>query len=144
MKVVFLADVKGVGRRNEVKNVADGYARNFLIPRKLAVAADETALKEKVKRDKKREATLNELKNLAERLAREKFIFPVAVGQHDEVFGSVNKDSLKKALLEKGYAAAEGVIDHPIKKLGQHRVIVHLPYGLTAETLVELIPETKN
>jgi len=142
MKVVFIADVKGAGRRDEVKNVSDGYARNFLIPKKLAVPADAAALKEKAERDEQKMATLSELKDLADRLGREKFVFPVAVGSHEEVFGSVNRDSLKKALWEKGYGAAEGVINPPIKKLGSHRVVVQLPHGLTAETSVELIPKT--
>ncbi|PIT92100.1 MAG: 50S ribosomal protein L9 [Candidatus Harrisonbacteria bacterium CG10_big_fil_rev_8_21_14_0_10_42_17] len=141
MQVVLLEDIKGVGKRNEVKNVADGYARNFLIPRKLAVRADEKALKAKQHIDEKEEAHLTELKKKAIKLEKEPFLFSLKTGNEGEVFGSVSSADIKKALEEKGFKHCEIEERQGIKKTGENKIHINLGRGVRAEVTIVVTPE---
>src|ERR1035438_6245056 len=93
MKIILQKDVKNVGKVGDLVNVATGYARNFLFPRKLAVLAQENNVKEwehlkKVSEQKKKKAQ-SERKALLDKLAGVTLTFKLTTGEHDKVFGSV-------------------------------------------------------
>jgi large subunit ribosomal protein L9 len=138
MKVVLLQDVRGIGRRNELKEVADGYARNFLFPKKLAVLANVKNLAEKEKNDEQLAAELKQLQNIADKIGKDSFIFTVKAGVKGEVFGSVTKHDIELALKEKGYSNFQPLLDHPIKSLGKHQVEIDLHRGVHAKMNIEI------
>lgn len=141
MKVVLLQDVKGVGRRMEIKDVSDGYARNFLLPKKLAKAADESGLKIKSEFDAKEQKLIAELKIQAERLSAEPLVFKVKIGDKGEVFSGINKDQIKKALDDRGIRNAKINLAKPLKVLGKHQVEITFPRGIKAIAVISLEPE---
>ena len=130
MKIILLADVKGVGRKNEVKDVADGYARNFLIARGLGVAADEKGMIVKKSADAKEQAEIDRLQAIAHKLAALPFEFTIKTGQHKEVFGSVSRRDVETALRDKGITEGEVVLDHPIKSTGEQFVEIDFGKGI--------------
>lgn len=99
MKVIFLKDVKNVGKKFDVKNVSDGYARNFLFSQGLAKIATEEAIKsleaQKAAALKEEEKNKSGLIALAKNLESREFEFKVKTGEKGEVFGSVNKEDIK-------------------------------------------------
>ncbi|PIT92949.1 MAG: 50S ribosomal protein L9 [Candidatus Harrisonbacteria bacterium CG10_big_fil_rev_8_21_14_0_10_38_8] len=138
MKVFLLQDIKGVGRKNEIKNVSDGYARNFLFPKKLAKVADNSAraVKEKIDVDaKKRTAQYMEW---VKKLKTEKFIFEIKVSKEGGVFGSVTTKDLTEALEKKGYMDFTLEKNIHIKELGVSKVEVGFPRGIKGQTQVEV------
>jgi len=143
MRVLLLRDVKGVGRRNEIKNVSDGYARNFLVPKKLAVAADEPAIKKKADIDKEEKARVEDFLEQARNLKKERLEFKVAVGKKGEVFGSVNKEELKKALQERGYHNITVRLHQPLREIGEHNIDIRLGQGIKSKIIAALIPDRK-
>lgn len=141
MNVLLHKDVKGVGKRMEIKNVSDGYARNFLIPRGLAAPADEKSIAQKALWEA-HEASVNQKAHEAKkRLSRIALSFSVKAGEHGEVFGSVGKKEIESALHAQGIHDVTVLLKHHIKKLGTHTVPVRLPKGVTAEVQVTLAPE---
>lgn len=140
MKVLLLKDVKGVGRRMDIKEVADGYARNFLIARKLAVAADEAHLSLKKQYEKEnQELDAARVKEKTE-LAKTELIFRVKASKEGAVFGSVTKDMIAEELSKKGFHGAV-TLEKPLKKTGIHRIAVDLGRGVKGEIAVTLQPE---
>lgn len=133
MKVILLQDVKALGKRGDIKEVADGYGRNFLIGRKLAVEATPQNLKnlalEQKKQADKAAAELAEAKRLAAELAKLEIVMPVKAGEGGKLFGSVTNKEVADAI-----AAKVGVdidkrkveIKDPIKTLGVAEVLVKL------------------
>lgn len=140
MKVLFLQDVRGVGRKFEIKEVADGYARNFLIPRKLAQVADERSQLVKADHDQKMAASLAELKAAIAMLAKEPFEFSVKAGKQGEVFGSVSKKDIEERLHAKGFKKCEVMLDHPIKSTGEQEVEVNFGQGVHGKAKIKITP----
>ncbi len=138
MRILLLQDVRGVGKRNEVKTVSDGYARNLLIPKGLARVADENALAAKKALDWNQEAELLKLQSRAQELAQLKFQFTVNVGEHQEVFGSVSKKDIEKVLVERGFTEVHVELEHPIKATGEHRVNVSFGKGVTGSMHISI------
>jgi len=136
MMVLLLADVRGVGKRNELKQVSDGYARNFLFPKGLARVADDAALAQHKAYEWTQEQELLKLKHRAHELAQIVFPFSVKVGAHNEVFGSVTKKDLEKALVEKGFSDARLDLDHAIKATGEQKVPVSFGKGVAGEMVL--------
>jgi len=145
MRVVFLDDVDGVARAGEIKNVADGYARNFLLPRKLASAATASEVKraearahqlaiEEAQRDQSAQA-------VADRLASNPIVFKTRVGEQGRLYGSITASDIAEELSKLG----TGEIDHrkvrldaPIKEAGSHEVMVDLTRNVKATVTVEV------
>ena len=148
MKVILTEDIKDLGHKYDVKDVADGYARNFLFPNKLARSATREAVKElEILRSKisKDEADIKKhLEVLARKISGTKLEFTLKSDESGSVFGSVNKESILKALRENGLVTKERVdlkIDHPFKEIGSHKITVDLKKGITAE--LEIIIRTQ-
>lgn len=143
MKVILLEDVKKVGKKGEIKEVADGYARNFLIARKLAVAASETSLKvldkEKAKKKAHEEELKQEAENLKEKLAAMTFEFKVNV-KNGRVFNSVSTKQLHDELKRQGIVIDKRkIIDNePITSLGYSNIRIELYKGVIGNIKVLL------
>jgi len=146
VKVVLLKDVDKLGKEGEIKDVADGYARNFLIPQELAKLATDQAVKEaeamKEKKAKSAQMELEETQKIAEQLeGRELFI---KVKEKDgTLFGSVNEKTIAKTLSDDGLKIdpASVKLEEPIKEIGDCDVRIELPHGLEASIKVILVPE---
>ncbi len=136
MKVILLADVKGVGRKNEIKDVADGYARNFIIARKLGVAADQKGMGVKNEADAKEQAEISRLTALAAKIAAMKLEFAIKTGEHKEVFGSVSRRDVEQAIRAGGVKEGEIILEHPIKSTGEHVVEVSFGKGVKGKAKV--------
>lgn len=144
MKVILQKDVKDLGKVGQVLNVASGYARNFLFPRKLAVEASESKVKEwqhlqRVAEVKKKLA-VNDRKALIEKMDGLTFTFAMAAGETDKLFGSVTEYDISAKLSEKGFEVDRRDIslENPIKILGQHKASVTLGEGLVANLTVSV------
>lgn len=140
MKVLLLQDVKKVGRKMEVKEVSDGYARNFLIARKLAVPAGEGAMKLKSETNHRENELVNKFQRLAERLNSEILEFKVKAGEKGEVFGSVTSEQISKVLAEKGYEDFEVLLEKPIKKSGDCEVPIKFGRGINGKAKIRVSP----
>ena len=138
MKIVLLQDVRGLGKKHETKEVADGYALNFLIPRGLAAPAtagklaEAAAVLERREHEKKERAARTA--DLARILERDHLTFPLKT-DGKSVFGSVTKETILSALRARGWlgtARVDVLLDHPLKTLGEHRVPIDLKDGARA------------
>ncbi len=141
MKVLLLQDVKKVGRKNEVKDVSDGYARNFLFAQKLAVPADEGAMKVKARIDANEQALIDGYKAQAAKLKKDVLEFKVKAGQKGEVFGSVSAEDIRKALEAKGYHDAKVRLEKPIRQTGVHDVEVDFGKGVKGIATIKISAE---
>lgn len=147
MKVILISDVDGVGSVGDVKEVKNGMARNFLIPRKLAVRATEANLKAWEKRIEaarlQRTEILENAKSLGERIRGTEVSIPARSGENDRLFGSVTSQNISDALAEKGFEIQRRDIDleGTIKALGTYRVAVKLHHEVSEEITVNVVEE---
>lgn len=132
MKVILQKDVKDLGRIGEMVNVAVGYARNFLFPRKLATAATEKRLKQwehlqKVAEIKKKKGAI-ERQTMIQKLEGVTIEFKLKTGKGDKIFGSVTNSDICAKLNEAGFLLNKRDIQlkEPIRLLGQHSATVKL------------------
>ena len=146
MKVVLLKDVEKLGREGEIKEVAEGYARNFLIPQNFVKPATDQAIQEvelrKEKKTKSDQMELTEVQKIAEQLdGRELFI---KVKEKDgTLFGSVNEKTIAKTFADEGLKIdpKNVKLEEPIKDVGDYDVKLELDHGLEANIKVILVPE---
>jgi large subunit ribosomal protein L9 len=147
MKVILRQNTEGLGQIGEVVDVKDGYARNFLIPRKFAYAALKGNIKaleeEKKTLSKKREQELAAAEKLAAELEKVSVTIPVQVGEEDRIFGSVTTQMISDALKEKGNEIDKRKIeiDEPIKALGIYSVSIKLHPSVNAKIKVWVVRE---
>ncbi len=141
MKVLLLQDVYKLGRAGDVKKVANGYGRNYLIPQGLAIPATPGALKraEKIREEaNKKRAVLNqEMSGVAEQLANLVLTFPARASETGRLYGSINTRMIAEALSEKvGVEINHRQIDsQPLRMIGEHIINIRLT--------VDLVPEVK-
>lgn len=144
MKVIFIKDVKGQGKKDEIKEVKDGYAMNYLIKNKLAVMYTETSNKrlenEKQARKEKEAQDIKEAQELKNKLSKIKVSFKVKTGEKDKVFGSISSKQIKEELDKLGYSIDKKKIkvDEPITSLGHHFVNIELHKEVIAKLEVVL------
>lgn len=151
MKIILLQDIKGLGKKFDVKDVADGYARHFLIPRGLAKPADEKSLKEisiqKATLEKKHLELKTKLEDLAKKLTGQKFHFKVKAGKKDEVFGSVGRDAIISEITKKheevDLFGAEINLEKPLKTIGEHLIEINLGEGIKTKIKIVVEPESR-
>ncbi|WP_029422193.1 50S ribosomal protein L9 [Alicyclobacillus macrosporangiidus] len=142
MKVILMADVKGHGKKGDIVNVSEGYARNFLFPRKLAVEANDANLQQlKAQQDAKARKEAQELAaalRLAEQLNDLKVSIPAQAGEGGRLFGAVTTKHIGEALAKLGFDLDRRKIQlpEPIKALGGYRVQIKLHPEVTATVTV--------
>lgn len=147
MLVVLRENVENLGRIGDVVNVTDGYARNFLLPRKLVVAADEhniAAIEHHKKQlEKKRQAARASAEELSKKLSDFSCTLKRKVGEGDKLFGSVSNVDIADALKAAGFAVEKRMIhlEHHIKTLGVHPVTVKLEPEVSATVKVWVVKE---
>ncbi len=145
MKVILLQDVKALGKKGEVVNVNDGYARNFILPKKLGVEANGKNLND-LKLQKNNEAKvaqghLDAAKKLAEELKAGKVVLTMKVGEGGRTFGSVSSKEIAEAVKEQMHLDIDKKkiqLKEQIKTLGTHIVSVKLHPEVTAELNVSV------
>ena len=147
MKVILKADVERLGKVGEVVTVAPGYARNYLMPRRMALEATERNLAG-IEIEKKRYAKLQakaaaEARVLAERLAGLSLTIRQSAGESDRLFGTVTTMDIAAALEKEGIAIDKRqiTVDEPIKTLGIYTVPVKLAHEVTAALKVWVVRE---
>lgn len=142
MQIILQEDVEKLGTRGQVVDVAEGYARNFLLPRKLALEANASNMKRLEKMRAlfaKREATEKEsAQKLAELLGGVTLVFARRAGESDQLFGSVTSGDVADALAAKGYNVEKRKIalSDPIKVVGEYQVPVKLHREISATVKV--------
>jgi large subunit ribosomal protein L9 len=143
VKVLLLENVKGLGKAGEVKEVADGYARNYLIPRGMAVPATPENLSQAEYKKRIQEAKMKRLAEdmqaLAEALSEITLTFKVKVGEKDKLFGSITNAEIALALerqLGRPFDKHKIELEEPIKQLGIYSVPIRLMPGLVAQVRV--------
>ena len=147
MEVILREDVPHLGHIGDVVNVKPGYARNYLLPRGLAVVANRRNLRELEHQRRmaaeKRERVRRAAEGLAEQLGKLRLVVRARAGEEGKLFGSVTNLDLERALAERGIAIDRRRIrlPEPIKQVGEHRVPVHLGVGVSCELVVEVQPE---
>jgi large subunit ribosomal protein L9 len=148
MKVVLREDVEKVGLRGEVVDVARGYARNFLLPRKLAEPATPTRVAELEKVNARRalhEAqSFEQAQEIAQRLGQAEIRFDVKAGETGVLFGSVTQTNIADAVWERLKVRVDRrkiELSEPLKRIGRYQVPIELFPEVTIETRVLVVPE---
>jgi large subunit ribosomal protein L9 len=138
MKVILRKNFNQLGQIGNIVNVKEGFARNFLFPRQIAFAANDSnlrALEEEKKQTAKKEAKNLELaKNLSSELEKVSVTIPVTVGEDEKIFGAVTTKMIADALVEKGHSIDHRKIEieEPIKALGIYEVKIKVHAEVTA------------
>jgi large subunit ribosomal protein L9 len=147
MKVVFLQNVEGSGRIGEIKEVADGFARNFLLPRRLAAPATPDAVKRAealAAAEARRQAELDEeARTLAEKLTAP-IVITVRAGEQGRLYGSVTAaDIAEEASKLAGQEVDRHlmVLEEPIKEVGTYEIPLRLTHNVEATVMVEVVGE---
>ncbi len=147
MKVILLQDIASLGRKNEVKEVSPGYARNFLLVKKLAVPATDAAIRAlavkkaqeergKSEEDRKARAALDALNHTVLK-------FKMKTGGKGRAFGSVNAAKIQQELERNGIEIHKEwiMLDEPIKSTGEKTVDIQFPHGIKGEIKIVIEPE---
>ena len=147
MRVILLKDVENIGKKYEVKEVKNGHARNFLIPKGLAKPATKEALTwletQKEIEVKKVEEELKKTQEKATIIDGQEIIIPVKVGEEDQLFESITAQKIFEKLKELGFNVQKNQIDlkEPIKELGEHPVKIKFEHNLEGEIKVIITKE---
>lgn len=146
MKVILKEDIKGVGKKDQIINANDGYARNFLFPKNLAVPADKGNLtnlqSKKTSEEHRKEIERENAKETAKKIERILLKLPVKSGENGKVFGSITTKEIAENL-EKQYKIAVDKkkinLQEPIKNLGTFNIEIKLYDGVNAKLKVNVI-----
>lgn len=148
MKVILLEDIKGVGKKDQVINASDGYARNYLFPKKLALEANnENMLKLKAKQngiEYKKNVEKEEAKKLAERLKQLNLVIKVKAGENGKIFGGVTAKEISENLKSQYSIEIDKKkinLSETIKTLGVITVDIKLYEGIIGKLKVQVISE---
>ena len=149
MRVILLEDVEKLGKKYEIKDVKDGYARNFLIPEKLAKKATKEALKwaegQKEFIEKEAEEDLKKAQDLASRLDGLELTIVVKIGEEGQLFESINNQKISEKMKEQGFEVKKSQIglEKSIKELGEFPIKINLDHNLEVEIKL-IIAEEKD
>jgi len=145
MDVILREDIDNLGSRGEVVNVAAGYARNFLLPKRLAVTATESNKKiveqERQSHLRKEAKQKDEAEDLGKMMAGVTVTIAQKAGENDQLFGSVTAKDVAEALEQKHYTIDRRKIqlDEPIKQLGEHKIMVRLHRDVSVEITLNVV-----
>lgn len=147
-KVLLLQDISGVGKKGEIVEVSDGYARNYLFPRKLAQEVTEKMLKsieeQKISQQLKEERLINKYRKDKEILEKEILVIRTKVGEKGKLFGAITSKDIAEELKKKFKMEIDKkqvLLEDPIKNIGIYDVEVKLHPQVIAKVKVEVIPE---
>lgn len=147
MKVILKEDIPNLGKAGQIINVKDGYARNFLLPRGLALLADEKNLKlleyQKKKIEEEAKKKRQDAESVAGRLSEIQLNIKAKAGEDQKLFGSVTSKDIAEALQKEGFSIDKRQINipEPIKRIGEYEVEVKLDANVTAKVKVNILPE---
>lgn len=147
MKVVLLADVRGTGKKGEIKEVADGYANNFLIKTGKAKKADSSAISEnkmkQVANDYHKEMQKQEAVALCEKMKDVKVAVKIKCGENGKTFGSIGAKEISDALKEQGFDIDKRKIDlkDPLKTIGSYNISAKIHPEVVVKFIVEVVAE---
>jgi large subunit ribosomal protein L9 len=147
VKVILTRDVESLGKSGELMDVADGYARNYLLPRKLAVPATGGAYRawqhDIASREDKRKREREEAEIAAQRISSTTLTMGVKVGEGGKLYGSITAKDIADALARRGIEVDRHKIelDEPLKMLGTYKVAIKVHQGLTPEVTVAVEPK---
>ena len=142
MKIILLKDVKGVGRRYEEKNVADGLAMNRLIPQKMAIAATGSAAAQikalKEGEAKHRESEMEKVHEELKKLSGTEVRVSLKANEAGHLFASLSKDMIAKLLMDRGIAVDSKMLmlEQPVKEIGAFQIPVKVDSKETHFTLI--------
>ncbi|HEV8711366.1 MAG TPA: 50S ribosomal protein L9 [Candidatus Binatia bacterium] len=148
MEIILQEDVENLGQIGDVVKVRDGFARNYLLPRGLALEANRRNLRvlEHQKRlvAAKKERTVSQAQTLSAQLAALTVVVTARAGEEDRLFGSVTNLDIEKALKAQGVAVDRKkiLLEEPIKQLGTHTVPVQLSGGVRGNVTVQVVRES--
>ena len=147
MKVILQKDVPNLGDAGDIREVAKGFARNYLLPNKLVIVANESSKKAidyqaklvKIKKEKRRKSSEQIVSNISDL----ELIMPVKVGEEGKLFGSITSMDIARQLKEKGFEVDKRkiLLDAPIKHEGEFKVPIKLEEGLVASVKVTVVKE---
>jgi len=140
MQVIFLQDVKNVGKKGQIKNVPDGYARNFLLARKLATAATAINVSQAKKEEDTKKVQISLEKQSVQKLAdavEGKRIIMKARAKDGKLFGSITAKEISLEIKKIGVNIPEKAIDaQHIKDLGEKKIVISLDFGIKANIVL--------
>ena len=145
MEVILLKDLEGLGSEGEIVKVKPGFARNFLVPKGIALRASKSNLAVAEERKRIKEAKENRVKKvnqvLIDKLTKANITIEVQVGEEERIFGSVTTQDIQKSLEEKGITIDRSCIlmEEPIKSLGVYNIPVKITVDLESEIKVYVI-----
>ena len=149
MRVVFLENIDKVGKKYEIKDVADGFARNFLIPKKLAKAASEETLKwaeiQKEILEKKAEEGLKKAQGVASSIDGQEVTIQVKIGPEGQLFESITAQKIVEKLKEIGFDVKKGQLDlpEPLKETGEYPIKIKFDHNLESQIQVIISGEAE-
>jgi large subunit ribosomal protein L9 len=150
MKVILLKDVEKLGRKGEVKKVADGYGRNYLIPNKLAVLATKSELvkleEEKKVETEKAEEELKTYQEIASQIDGLELEITAKVAEEGKLFGAVTTSQIAEKIKEQGFEIKKEQIklDEPIKEIGEYEATIEFPHNLETKIKIIIVEENKD
>ena len=148
MRVILLKDIENLGKKNEIKEIKDGYARNFLIPKGLAKIATKKAMEqlesEKELEAQKAEEELQKVQAFVESIDGREFIITVKVGDENQLFESITPQKIHETLKQSGFDIQKTQIElsQPIKELGEFPVKIKFEHNLEAQISI-MVEEQK-
>jgi large subunit ribosomal protein L9 len=147
MKVILLRDYKGLGEKDQIIEVKDGYARNFLIPQGIAKEATPQVLKEleqkRLAEERRKQRQRERLEELKKKLSKVSITINVKTGEEGKLYGAVTTIDIAKALKEEGFEIDRHaiILEEPIKELGVYQVPVRLAPDVEAKVKVWVVKE---
>lgn len=145
MKVIFIKDLRGQGKKSEIKEVSDGYAQNFLIKNRYAVKYTKTSStrleNDLILNEKETKRKTEEALKIKESLEKLNLKFPVKTGVQDKVFGSISSKQIETELTKKGFKIDKKNIEivNPISSLGYHNIVINLFKNVSANIKIEVV-----
>jgi len=150
MKVILLKDIAGLGKKGEIKNAADGHARNFLIPKKLVKIATDKAIKEweqeKILEAQKAEQALQYVEEVVSQMDGLEIEVAVKMDESGKLYGSINDQKVSQLFKDRGFDIKKNQIKilQPIKEVGEYPITISFDHGLEAEIKLIIIDEALN